>query len=145
MSNRKKLRLFGKRDNRLREKRTEVDGQGMMQVAGRLFAPDTRAREEALHATPDEIWGDIPESEQSKIAAFWANPYINPASNEPIIKVVDARVDGIRVGDAMIHDDGQISLVFDADAPEEQLAKIKAQAEIVGYNVETGTPTDGPS
>lgn len=146
MGNRKKLRIKGRRNNSLRQKRTEVPGRGLMQVAGRLFSEDHRQRGEHMYPTPDEMFAkDIPESEQEKIEKFWRSEYVKPASNEPVIKVVDARVGGVRVGDAFIHEDGQVSLVFDADAPQEQLDIIKAQGEVVGYNVETGTPTDGPS
>lgn len=143
MGNRKKLRIGGKRDNRLRQKRTKVDGSGLMQVAGRLFAPDPRP---FAPPTADEMFeAGIPEDEQAKIQKFLATPGVIPASNEPIIKVVPARVKGQDVGECYIHDDGQISLLLDPNAPKELLDAIKAEARFVGYNIETGAPQDGPA
>lgn len=143
MGNRRKLRFGGRRSNKFRDApQPNVPQQGMMQIAGRLFAPDERPFEPP---TPDEMFSaGIPEDEQRKITAFWANPMIKPSSNEPIIKVVPARHKGTDVGECYIHDDGQISLVLSNDAPQWALDEIKASAKVVGYDVETGTP-DGSS
>lgn len=68
-----------------------------------------------------------------------------PASESEVIKIVPAKVDGIRVGDAYIHDDGQVSIKFDEDAPKKQMDKIKATGEAIGYDIETGLRTNGSS
>lgn len=146
MGNRKKLRIGRKRNNSLREaKMPNVPSSGLMQIAGRLFAPDERNAANDLYATPDEMFAaGIPEDEQAKIKAFWANAMVVPASNQPVIKVVPAKHKGVTVGECYIHDDGQISLLLDKDAPQWALDEIKATANYVGFNIETGTP-DGPA
>lgn len=137
MGNRKKLRIRGRRNNSLRQKRTEIPRRGLIDIAGRLFEPDNRP---FMPPTPDEMFaaGLTPE-EQAKMPRLKM-----PASNESVIKVVDARHKGIRVGDAFIHEDGQISLVFDEDAPQWALDEIRGEAQIIGYDLESGTPDGTP-
>lgn len=61
-----------------------------------------------------------------------------PEDEVVVIKEVPAKVDGVIVGTAYLHDDGSVAIKYNADAPKEALDKIRATADEVGYSLETG-------
>lgn len=51
----------------------------------------------------------------------------------------------VRVGIAIIHDNGEVALRYDEDAPLWAMSEIQGFADSVGYSLETGGPVNGPS
>ncbi len=71
-------------------------------------------------------------------------PGLPPEDEAVVIKEVPAKVDGVTVGVAYIHDDGSVAIKYDADAPKWAIDKINATAVSVGYNLVTGE-SNGPA
>lgn len=141
MGNRRKLRIGRKRTNANRQRRHEIPGMGIANKVANLLGEDKRAQAYETFAGPDEMFAskDLPPDEAALIEGLKA-----PASDTPVIKVVEARVDGVRVGTAFIHEDGQVSIKFDDDAPEEQMKHIKSTADNFGYSLEGGDFNGAP-
>lgn len=81
---------------------------------------------------------------QGDLSGYFRTVGVNlPADEKEVIKEVPAKVDGVVVGTAMIYNDGSVDFIFDEDAPQDKLDKIKAEAGKIGYSI--GGITDGPS
>lgn len=129
MSNRRRLRFGKKRTNSFRQRKISTAG------IAKIFNDDDRAYGQERYPTADEMFSGagLPDDEKAQLAKLTM-----PASEAEVIKVVPAKVDGVEVGTAYIHDDGQVSIMFHEDAPDDKLEKIKATSMSVGYNLETG-------
>lgn len=125
MGNRKRLK-----DNSKRLKKNPSILQRGIAAIAKPSGPRPMTHDEAM-ANPDLI-GDL----DLDPTAF--------ASESDIIKIVPAKHKGTTVGDAMIHEDGQVTIKFHDDAPQWAIDEIKAVAGSIGYNLEAGTP-DGPA
>lgn len=136
MSNRRKRRFFKRTPQ---ENRLEIASRGLAKTD-----PMNRVHGADRYPTADEIFARYDsESLPSEEKALLAQLKI-PASEAEVIKIVPAKVDGVVVGTAFIHDDGLVSISFNEDADEAAMKKLKDVSEMVGYSVETGEPDGTP-
>lgn len=85
--------------------------------------------------------------ERLKVATAGLAKQVNvsiPDDEAVVIKEVPAVVthpqtnEKVTVGTAYIHDTGEVAVKYDPDAPQWAMDLIKATAQEVGYNLETG-------
>ncbi len=114
--------------------------------AGKLkdsWKPGRDRRRKALQRVLEGSLG--PEIDQYGLA----KTVTAPEDEVEVIKEVPAVVthpetnEKVTVGTAYIHSDRSVAIKYDEDAPEWALKYIKHTADMVGYNLETGGPTDG--
>lgn len=60
-----------------------------------------------------------------------------PDEEKTLLKTVDAMVNGQRIGDALMYDDGSVDIKIDDNADPDLVAAV--QGEINDFNVEHGT------
>lgn len=90
-------------------------------------------------------FGKLRGKERLRVAqAGLAHQITIPNAEAVVIKEVPAVVthpqtgEKVSVGTAYIHDDSSVAVKYDPDAPEWAMDLIKATAQEVGYNLETG-------
>jgi len=60
-----------------------------------------------------------------------------PDDEKEVLKIVDATVNGARIGDAVLYDDGSVDIRLDKDADPELVAVL--QGEISDFNIDHGS------